>query len=56
LYHHTRAAATGLSAFAVVVGLFVYLGHEKVWEYYGSSAERDADPPVPAKLLPAPLT
>jgi uncharacterized membrane protein len=48
------ATAAGLSAFAVVVGPFVYLGHEKIWDYYGSSAERDADPPAPAKLLPAP--
>jgi uncharacterized membrane protein len=49
------ATAVGLSAFAVVVGPFVYLGHEKVWDYYGSPAEDDVDPPAP-KLLPAPLT
>ena len=48
-------AAAGLSAFAFVVGPFVYLGHEKIWDYYGSSAERDADPPTPAKLLQAPV-
>ena len=28
--------AAGLSAFAFVVGRFVYLGHEKVWDYYSS--------------------
>jgi uncharacterized membrane protein len=49
------ATAVGLSAFAVVVGPFVYLGHEKIWDYYGSPVERDVDPPAP-KLLPAPLT
>jgi hypothetical protein len=32
------------------------LGHEKLWDYYGSPAERDVDPPAPPKLLPAPLT
>jgi uncharacterized membrane protein len=48
--------AVGLSAFAVVVGPFVYLGHEKVWDYYSSPAERDGDQPAPAKLLPAPVT
>jgi uncharacterized membrane protein len=45
-------AAAGLSAFAFVVGPFVYLGHEKVWDYYGLPGE-DA-PPAPPKLLPAP--
>src|SRR5262245_47594295 len=50
------ATAVGLSAFAVVVGPFVYLGHEKVWDYYTSPAEDDVDQPAPAKLLPAPLT
>lgn len=34
------AMAAGLSAFAFVVGPFVYLGHEKVWEHYSSSRER----------------
>jgi len=29
------ATAVGLSAFAFVVGPFVYLGHEKLWDYYG---------------------
>jgi uncharacterized membrane protein len=46
--------AAGLSAFAFVVGPFVYLGHEKLWEYYGSSGEDADDLPAPPKLLPAP--
>jgi uncharacterized membrane protein len=33
------AIAAGLSAFGFVVGPFVYLGHEKVWDYYGSPRE-----------------
>src|SRR6516162_2973785 len=46
--------AVGLSAFAFVVGPFVYLGHEKLWDYYGSPSERTLDPPTPTNLLPAP--
>jgi len=42
--------AAGLSAFAFVVGPFVYLGHEKAWEYYGSASARTA---LPAPELPA---
>jgi uncharacterized membrane protein len=45
--------AAGLSAFAFVVGPFVYLGHEKLWDRYGSPGER-TDPTTPIKLLPAP--
>lgn len=49
------ATAVGLSAFAFVVGPFVYLGHEKLWDYYGSPQEPGASPPpAPVKLLPAP--
>ena len=48
------ATAVGLSAFAFVVGPFVYLGHEKLWDYYGSRRERIIDSPTPTKLLPAP--
>jgi uncharacterized membrane protein len=48
------ATAVGLSAFAFVVGPFVYLGHEKLWDYYGSPRERTFDPPAPPRLLPAP--
>ena len=48
------ATAAGLSAFAFVVGPFVYLGHEKLWDYYGSPRERTLDSPTPTKLVPAP--
>jgi uncharacterized membrane protein len=48
------ATAVGLSAFAFVVGPFVYLGHEKLWDYYGSPRERTLDPPTATNLLPAP--
>jgi uncharacterized membrane protein len=34
------ATAVGLSAFAFVVGPFIYLGHEKVWDYYSAGRER----------------
>jgi uncharacterized membrane protein len=47
------ATAAGLSAFAFVVGPFVYLGHEMLWDRYGSSGER-TDATAPTKLLPAP--
>lgn len=45
------ATAVGLSAFAFVIGPFVYLGHEKLWDYY-SSPKRPTEEPV--LLLPAP--
>jgi uncharacterized membrane protein len=48
------ATAVGLSAFAFVVGPFVYLGHEKLWDYYGSRRERIIDSPTATNLLPAP--
>ena len=48
------AIAVGLSAFAFVIGPFVYLGHEMLWDRYGSPSERTPDPTPPAKLLPAP--
>jgi uncharacterized membrane protein len=44
--------AAGLSAFAFVVGPFVYLGHEKLWDYYGSP--KKGAPKEPTLLLPAP--
>jgi len=43
-----------LSSFGFVVGPFVYFGHEKLWDYYGSLQERSAQP-APVKLLPAPV-
>jgi len=48
------ATAAGLSAFGFVVGPFVYFGHERVWEYYGSPGEGALDVPAPMKHLPAP--
>ncbi len=48
------AVAVGLSAFAFVVGPFVYLGHEKAWDYYDPPEQREHDLPEPTKLLPAP--
>jgi uncharacterized membrane protein len=48
------ATAVGLSAFAFVLGPFVYFGHEKAWEYYGSPGTR-RNLPAPTKLLPAPV-
>jgi uncharacterized membrane protein len=51
------AAAVGLSAFAFVIGPFVYLGHEKLWDYYGSPKKASKEPtlllPSPAKSVPA---
>jgi uncharacterized membrane protein len=37
--------AAGLSAFAFVVGPFVYLGHEKAWDYY-TSPKANAEVPL----------
>lgn len=46
------ATAAGLSAFAFVVGPFVYIAHEKAWDHYAAS--RDDTPPQPLALLPSP--
>jgi uncharacterized membrane protein len=46
--------AVALSAFAFVVGPFVYIGHEKAWDYFSASAADAADPSPPMKLLPGP--
>jgi uncharacterized membrane protein len=46
--------AAGLSASDFILGPFDYLGHEKVWDYYGSPAECLPEPVLPAGLLPAP--
>jgi len=46
------ATAAGLSAFGFFVGPFVYLGHEKAWDYFATRAEHAS--PHPPKLLPAP--
>jgi uncharacterized membrane protein len=47
-------AAAGLSAFAFVVGPFVYLAHERAWDYYAPPGEGTRDASEPVKLLPAP--
>jgi uncharacterized membrane protein len=44
--------AAGLSAFAFVVGPFVYLGHEKVWDYYSGPRERTLALPAPKHAAP----
>jgi uncharacterized membrane protein len=36
------ATAAKLTAIGFVIGPFVYLGHERVWDYYGSPGERSA--------------
>jgi uncharacterized membrane protein len=48
------ATAALLSAFAFVLGPFVYFGHEMAWDYYGARAADAGAAAVPAKLLPAP--
>jgi uncharacterized membrane protein len=48
------ATAAGLSAFGFAVGPFIYLGHEMVWDYYGSPGELPADLPPSASALPSP--
>jgi len=47
------ATAAGLSAFGFVVGPFVYLAHEKAWDYYSSPGKRVLSLPAPTKLAPA---
>ncbi len=32
------ATAAGVAAFGFVVGPFVYLGHEKAWDYFSHGA------------------
>lgn len=46
--------AAGLSASGFILGPFVYLGHEMVWDRYGSPGERLPELAPPAGLLPAP--
>jgi uncharacterized membrane protein len=48
------ATAALLTAFAFVIGPFVYLGHEKAWDYYDPPPERRIKSPMPPNLLPAP--
>jgi uncharacterized membrane protein len=46
------AAAAGLSAFGFVVGPFIYLGHEMVWDHYSAPRERPPELPAPASPMP----
>jgi uncharacterized membrane protein len=46
------ATAAALSASGFILGPFVYLGHEMVWDRLGSPAPREL--PAPPKLLAAP--
>jgi hypothetical protein len=48
------ATAAILSASGFILGPFVYLGHEMVWDYYGSPGARTPKPQATAILLPAP--
>ena len=48
------ATAVLLSASGFILGPFVYLGHEMVWDYYGSPGARTPEPQAPIRLLPAP--
>jgi uncharacterized membrane protein len=50
------ATAAGLTAFGLVLGPFVYYGHEWVWDRIDWLKERPAeDQTEPVKLLPAPV-
>jgi uncharacterized membrane protein len=48
------ATAAMLSASGFILGPFVYLGHEMIWDRYGSLAPRTPELPAPPKLLAAP--
>jgi uncharacterized membrane protein len=47
------ATAAGLTAFAFVVGPFVYLGHEKAWDHFSSRSEPALDLATPTEPAPA---
>lgn len=48
------AAAFALAATGLILGPFVYFGHEKAWEYFTPAGASVLDPPVETNLLPAP--
>jgi uncharacterized membrane protein len=48
------ATAAVLSASGFILGPFVYLGHEMVWDHYGSPAKRTLELPAPTNLTLAP--
>jgi uncharacterized membrane protein len=47
------ATTAGLSAFGFVVGPVVYLGYDKVWEYFSSPKPRILALPTPTDFAPA---
>lgn len=47
------AMAAALSAFGFVAGPFIYLGHELVWDRYGSPGGRGVAPPIASGLVRA---
>jgi uncharacterized membrane protein len=47
------ATAAGLSALGFVIGPFVYLGHEMVWDYYSAPRKRTLELPTTTNLVPA---
>jgi uncharacterized membrane protein len=47
------ATAATLSASGFILGPFVYFGHERLWDYYGSPEQPAAELEAPLKLLPA---
>jgi uncharacterized membrane protein len=49
------ATAALLSSFGLVAGPFVYLGHEKLWEVYGSRGEAAPALPAPRHVASAPV-
>lgn len=48
------AMALLLSASGLVLGPFVYYGHEKAWEYFAARREPERDVAAETRLLPAP--
>jgi uncharacterized membrane protein len=48
------ATAAVLSASGFILGPFVYLGHEMVWDHYGSPEKRTLELPAPTDLTLAP--
>jgi hypothetical protein len=45
--------ALGLSAVGFVIGPFIYLGHEMVWDYYGSRRVLPEGLLAPAEIPPS---
>lgn len=43
------ATAAALTAFGFVLGPFVYLGHEMLWDYYSAPPQRRRGRAVPTK-------